>query len=320
MCTAIRFQSKDQYFGRTLDLEYSYHEKVTVTPRNFPLPFRSAAPLQQHYAFIGIATLANGYPLYYDGVNEHGLYIAGLNFPGNASYSPVTQGNLNIAHFEIIPWVLGSFRSTEELERACEHLTITDIPFSEEYPISHLHWFVGDKDGAIVIERTREGLSVCKNPAEVLTNNPPLPYQLDNLKKYLHLSNQEVQSRYSCLSPDSRGTGSEGLPGDLTSRGRFVRAYFTKENSVCKDSESASVSQVFHILNSVSVTQGCILSGNQYVKTEYCSCCNASKGIYYYTTYENSQITGVRLRSHILDGKELTQYPLTRTQQFRMEN
>jgi choloylglycine hydrolase len=39
-----------------------------------------------HYAMVGVATVIDNYPLYYDAANEHGLCIAGLNFPGNACY------------------------------------------------------------------------------------------------------------------------------------------------------------------------------------------------------------------------------------------
>ena len=35
MCTAITYKTRDHYFGRTLDLEYTYEEQVTVTPRNY---------------------------------------------------------------------------------------------------------------------------------------------------------------------------------------------------------------------------------------------------------------------------------------------
>ena len=81
MCTAITYQTKDHYFGRTLDLEYSYEEAVTVTPRNFPLVFRTEKNMDSHYAIIGMATVTENYPLYYDAVNEHGLAAAALNFP-----------------------------------------------------------------------------------------------------------------------------------------------------------------------------------------------------------------------------------------------
>ena len=42
MCTAITYSTKDHYFGRNLDLEYSYHEEVVVAPRNFHYCFANA--------------------------------------------------------------------------------------------------------------------------------------------------------------------------------------------------------------------------------------------------------------------------------------
>ena len=57
MCTAVNYKTKDHYFGRNLDLELSYGETVTITPRNCPFTFRRAAPLKTHYALIGMALL-----------------------------------------------------------------------------------------------------------------------------------------------------------------------------------------------------------------------------------------------------------------------
>ena len=42
MCTAITYQTKDFYFGRNMDYEFSYNETVTITPRNYPFTFRKA--------------------------------------------------------------------------------------------------------------------------------------------------------------------------------------------------------------------------------------------------------------------------------------
>ena len=108
MCTAATYKTKDFYFGRTLDYEFSYGEEVVITPRNEPFPFRYMAEMPHHFAVIGMACVAQEYPLYYDAVNEKGLGMAGLNFVGNACYaaSPA-KGKDNIAVFEFIPWVLG---------------------------------------------------------------------------------------------------------------------------------------------------------------------------------------------------------------------
>ena len=58
----------------------------------------------------------------------------------------------------------------------------------------------------------------------------------------------------------------------------------------------------------------------KYEITIYSSCCNTDKGIYYYTTYENSQITGVDMMKEDLEGREVIVYPLIKGQQIRMEN
>ena len=107
MCTAVTYTAGEHYFGRNLDLDRSRGETVTITPRNFPFAFRRAGRLGRHYALIGAALVAEGYPLYYDAVNEKGLAMAGLNFPVSARYRPERAGADNIAPFEFIPWLLG---------------------------------------------------------------------------------------------------------------------------------------------------------------------------------------------------------------------
>ena len=115
--------------------------------------------------------------------------------------------------------------------------------------------------------------------------------------------------------------GAIGLPGDLSSQSRFVRAAFTKSNSVSGSSEEESVSQFFHILGSVSQTKGCCnLGAGVYEITMYTSCCNATKGIYYYTTYNNQQITAVDMRKADLNSGRLTHYPLITKPQILKQN
>ena len=95
MCTAVTYKTGDFYFGRTLDYEFSYGEEVTVMPRHYPLKLRHLGTLERHYAVIGMAHVAEGYPLYYDAVNEKGLAMAGLNFVGNAHYNEPVAGKRN---------------------------------------------------------------------------------------------------------------------------------------------------------------------------------------------------------------------------------
>ena len=96
MCTAATYLTRDFYFGRTLDYEFSYGEEVVALPRNYPFLFRQVSLTAPHYAFLGIAHVADGVPLYYDGINERGLGMAGLNFVGNAVYHEPVAGKQRV--------------------------------------------------------------------------------------------------------------------------------------------------------------------------------------------------------------------------------
>lgn len=320
MCTAITYNSESFYFGRTLDYEKSFGEKIVVTPRNFTLKIRNSASLNKHYAIVGMACVADDFPLYYDAVNEHGLCMAGLNFVGNAMYFDIDKNKNNIAYFELIPYILGTCKSIDQAKQSFENINITNINFSKDLPKAFLHWIIADKKESIVVESTVHGISIYNNPVGVLTNNPEFDKQIFNLNNYMSLSNSNASNKFSDklnLHEYSRGMGAIGLPGDLSSMSRFVRASFTKLNSCTFDTESESVNQFFHILSSVSQTKGCCkLESGEYEYTIYTSCCNASKGVYYYTTYQNPQICGVTLTEENINLDKLLQYDLLKTQKI----
>lgn len=324
MCTAVTYKTKDHYFGRTLDYDVSYQERVAVTPRNFPFQFRQAGKMEKHYAMIGMASMAGDYPLYYDATNEMGLSMAGLNFPGNADYKPVVPGKDNVAPFEFIPWILGQCKNIREARTLLERMNLAEIRFDEHLSLATLHWIISDREASITVESVKEGLKVYENPVGVLTNNPPFDYQMFYLNNFLSLSKEMPENNFSEdleLKAYSRGMGAMGMPGDLSSASRFVRAAFTKLNSVSGDSESESISQFFHILGSVEHPRGCVhLGDGKYEITMYTSCCNTDRGIYYYTTYENSQITGVDMHREDLDGSRMVSYSLIQGQQIWMQN
>ncbi len=323
MCTAATLTTSDHYFGRNLDLEVSFGEGVTITPRNFEFEFRRAAPLRTHHAIIGMATIADGYPLYYDATNERGLSMAGLNFPENAVYFPEADGATNITPFEFIPWILGQCESIDDVKGALEGLSLLDVSFSEQFPLSPLHWIIADRDASITVESVADGLKVYDNDVGVLTNNPTFDIQRFRLNDFMSMSTDPPENHFSKsldLDTYSRGMGAMGLPGDLSSASRFVKACFTKVKSVSGDSESESISQFFQILGSVAQQRGCVSVGDRYEITIYSSCCNVDKGIYYYRTYENSQITGVDMHHHDLDGSELAHFALVKGQQVNMQN
>lgn len=324
MCTAISYKTKTHYFGRNLDMECSFGESVVVMPRNFPFVYRNVKAPEKNYALIGTAIIKEGVPLFYDAVNEKGLGMAGLNFTENAVFYRPSEKLCNVAPFELIPWVLTQCSSAHE---ACELLKKTNVvhlDFSKELPVAELHWMISDEKESLVLECTKDGMNIYENPVGVLTNNPPFPFQMFGLNNYMGLSNQPPVNTF-CKSFElceySRGMGAIGLPGDLSSSSRFVRAAFNKMNSVYQNSEQKRVSQFFHILASVSQLRGAVqLRGGKYEYTVYSSCCNTKKGIYYYTTYDNSRINAVDMRKENLDGDNLTAYRMQAEGSFEMRN
>ena len=313
MCTAVAYKSNDFCFGRTLDSEIAYKCGVTYTPRNFSFEFRFADSLPKHYSIIGMAYVCKGYPLYFDGMNEAGLTMAGLNFVGNAVYRKPAKNKVNIASFEFIPYILSLCDSVASAKALLENINITDTAFSQDLPPAQLHWMIADKNEAVTVESVKDGLRVYENSAGVLTNNPPFPIQMMNYRKFSHLTPrhkvaEETSQEYSSFT---RGTGAIGLPGDYTSQSRFVRAAFVKNNSLCDDTQESCVNQFFHILDSVSVPRGCCMTEDSLADfTRYACCMNVPQKAYYCKTYESNVIRCAQMKNENADSECIVSYPL----------
>ena len=153
-------------------------------------------------------------------------------------------------------------------------------------------------------------LKIHKNPYGVMTNSPDFDYHRVNLSNYMGIGGETPENRLcKCeLEIYSRGLGGFGLPGDFSSASRFVRACFVKENASADQTETASVNQFFHMLNAVAMPKGSVWTKNGFEYTRYSSCCNADKGIYYYTTYNQLGITAVSMQNVDLDQDCLYRY------------
>ena len=320
MCTAIVFGDNNRYFGRNLDYEVSFGERVVITPRRIELPFRYMPSMKSHAAFIGMAAVVDGYPLYYDATNEYGLSIAGLNFVGNCHFSNIALDmHDNLCVFELIPYVLGKCRSVSEAKTVFDRINLLGEPFSSKLPAAQLHWLISDREECCVFEITRCGVNVFCNSMGVLTNNPPFSFHLENLNLYRSLSPDCAEVRFGYdvpYYPFSRGMGALGLPGDLSSQSRFVKAAFTASNSICNDSEEDSVTQFMHILKSAEQQKGCVRIGEGYEITQYSSCINADRGRMYFTTYGNSRISVVDMNKEDLDSDDPISFPMDDRQDF----
>ena len=302
MCTAI---FDDGLFGRTLDLECSYGENVVITPRGYKFKYLYEKDNGEN-SIIGVAHIENGVPLYYDGMNEMGLCMAGLNFPKYAIYQPYRNTKINIASFELIPYILKGCDTVSDAISVLKEINITNDCFSPTLSATPLHWMIVDKNSAIVVESGANGLKIHKNSFGVMTNSPDFDYHRVNLANYMGISGETPENKIckSELEIYSRGLGGFGLPGDFSSASRFIRGVFLKNHTV---KENDKIGRFFHIMDGVSVPKGCIITDtSEAVYTVYTSCMNTKECSYYYTTYEDRTIKKIDLFDYDLDNVDIS--------------
>ncbi len=311
MCTAISFRREKFYFCRNLDYFYNFGEEIVTIPRHYKMCFTNNEELSTHYAIIGMAKIKNGYPLLFDGCNERGLCIAGLNFEGYAKFCPRVAQKNNLRQYEIMPYILSRCKDIQEATDILEDINITSEGFDSDTPPSPLHYLIADREKSIVFEFTNSGGHIYENVFDILTNNPPFEYHRHNMANYMHLSCEENISEfgYMChISPYSNGMGAMGLPGDYSSPSRFVRGAFVLKSAKSYNDERKNISQCFHILSSVEQPYGCVRTPNGYMSTLYSSVIDTENLIYYCKKYDTPTLFSAKLWTEHLEGDEILRY------------
>lgn len=322
MCTALSFPAGGHLFGRTLDLERSYGERVVITPRRAPLRFCCQPEQARHHAIIGIAHLQDGQPLYYDAVNEHGLGIAALNFPHSAAYC-APEGDHWLAPYEVIPFLLGRCTTAQQAAVLLGGLSVAGHDFSTALPCTPLHWMLADGQDCFVAEPRADGVRIYRNPVRVLTNEPSFPRQRERLNDHLNLSPLPAENRFSPrldLTACSRGMGAMGLPGDFSSQSRFVRAAFTSQNARSCQTPDEGVARFFQLMACVTVPRGSVRLPRGDVETLYTACCDTIRGVYYYTCAQNPSLSAVDLHRENLESDTPISYPLSLPLSIQWQN
>ena len=304
MCTSVRFDDSlgNMYFGRNLDWCNGYGEQLLVTPRNH-------IDNTGHQAVIGVGIVVGGYPMYFDCANESGVAIAGLNFVGYAHFPdepfPGTEG---VAPYTFPYWVASNFRSLAEVKEALAHTTLVNKAYSEQMPVASLHYMIGDATGSIVVEAREDGLRVYDDAVDVMTNQPPFDWHMENLRNYLNCSDEQVTTvnwgDYE-MSSYGVGAGMRGIPGDMYSTSRFVRAAYINKHYPVKDSEQENVARLFHTLGGVAMIEGCgIMGTGKHEYTVYTSGYSQREQRYYYNTYLDNTLRTASLNDYAdLDGE-----------------
>ena len=295
MCTCLSLRGDHLYFARNMDLDCDFARTAVRAPRAFPLAGR-----RRHYAVAGVAQVREGIPYFAEGLNERGLYAAGLYFP-DAVYA--AKG---MAPHVFMTSALALCASASEAARL---LTNTDISGEGvDGPAPPLHWMLADRTRTLVVERRAEGLFVHENAFGVLTNSPPFPFHADNMRQYMGLSASPPACGWHPLTPFGVGFGGIGLPGDGSPASRFVRAAFLRANA-----KGASLFDVFGILRSLAFPAGLARTERGEERTLYSSVADADDGIFYYATDAHPRPCAVRLSGRE-EGNSLAVFPFPKAE------
>ncbi len=315
MCTGVRFSDDkgNMFFGRNLDWSEGYGQKVVITPREFVYKSAFMGEMSPKCgAIIGMAIVEENVPLYFDCCNEAGLGIAGLNFPGYAKYEDdVVFDKTNVAAYEFPLYVAMNFKTVKEAKEALLKIAIVAKPINDKFPVSQLHFIIGDGKESIVVEYTERGMEVFDNPVDILTNQPGYAWHQENLRNYLNLFPQmpkEVRWKEAKMTAFGSGSLLRGLPGDYYSPSRFVRVAYFNTHYPVKTTEEENVSRLFHTLAGVSMIDGAAeMADGKCEITVYTGGYSAASKTYYYNTYENPAIQAVKMEDYAMRGSELIQ-------------
>lgn len=329
MCTSLGIQISNGhcFFGRNMDIPYQFNQSVMIIPKNYLLTNKVTNKKQvTKHTMIGMGTVIDGHPVLADGMNEVGLACAGLNFEGYAYFEKeLIDKKENVTPYDFIWWVLSNFETIEEVEVGAKTLHLVDCPINENTPVPKLHWMISDRTGkSIVIEKTKEALTVHDNTIGVMTNNPTFDWQLTNLKQYLMVSPYSPkQTNWSDhqLNALGVGAGTMGIPGDFGSVSRFVRIAYVAAHLPKIENDKEAITHFFHMLDYVQMVKGGVLTEDGLEDlTIYSSCMDLQKGIYYYKTYENNRINGINMFKAVLDEEKVIQFSYLTEQDINYQN
>lgn len=328
-CTTFRVRTRDGAWvvGRSMELAMFLESQVMIVPRGYRLSstrpdLKRGMTWTTRYGFLGMNSL--GADISSDGMNEAGLSVGTLYFPGFVGYAPFPADGRNaVSNLELSNWALSQFATVEEVKAALAHVTVYDLTMPPAGP-QPLHWAISDaRGGSIVVECVGGKLLVYDNPVGVLTNSPPFEWHLTNLRNFVNLTDVNVgplKLGDTVIQPIGQGTGLLGLPGDYTPPSRFVKATALAWSSVPPATASEAVNLAFHILNAVDIPIGAVVekvpgkNGTPpkmiYEQTQWATVHDLANKVCYYRTYGNLAVRKIDLLKIDLGGKKILHVPM----------
>jgi choloylglycine hydrolase len=325
-CTSIRIKTEDglAFYARTFEGGVDFQNGLAVIPKGTvyhgTLPDNTSKGLTWTTKYGVVGMTAFKMPLFSDGLNEQGLVVANLMFPGYAGYESFDPGKAKstLAHFELATWLLSSFATVAEVRQAIGTVRVCEGPSLVAGFVLPLHFAVHDAKGdCLVIEYVKGKLSAYDNPLGVATNSPTFDWMTTNLNNYINLSPDNVPQRQlngMTLNQFGQGSGLLGLPGDYTPPSRFVRMVALTQAAMPVKGPEAGLNLAMTIINNVDVPigaarekaeKGMILDYDQWTVAV-----DLARKRYYFHTYNNKNWRCIDLAKALQTAKGMQTFPL----------
>ncbi|PZF77573.1 choloylglycine hydrolase [Aestuariivirga litoralis] len=330
-CTGLKLVNKDGSFvtGRTVEFGIKIDATAALVPRGYAFtgktPNGDGLKYTAKHAVVGVYAYKDVKIM--DGMNDAGLVAGAFYLPTFASYTPVTAENQSrgLSSAEFPNWLLSQFGSVAEVRKAIEagDAIITPTVLEGWGPAAPpFHYAVYDNTGAaIVIEPIDGKLVIHDNPLGTITNSPDFNWHMTNLRNYITLNPNNVDSGKIGnveLKAFGLGNGMWGLPGDFSPPSRFVRAALFSANALPSDNAAEGVTHVFHVLNNFDIPKGIgrsdVDGGVQADYTIITTAKDSQNLRYYYKTYDDQTIRMIDMKQLDLDAKDIQMFPIVSEQ------
>ena len=320
-CSSFILESQDNkhFLSRTMDFQIEMAEQILFIPRNkeMGIAHSNEETIETSYACLGMGAMEDGHPVLFDGINEKGLMGATLYFPGYADYSEnIKKNQKGISPDMVIPTVLTQASNLEEIidlfDKKFVIINDTNPTLGLTPPLHFIFFFFFFQ--SLIIEPRQDGLSIIKDSIGVMTNSPDYQWHETNLRNYLSFTpNQKgsIELLGKTLKPFSQGSGTFGFPGDFTPPSRFVRTAYLKNYAEKPSNELAAITLCHHILESVSIPKGIVITEHGASDFTCYSAYMCSETLsYYFSTYGNQRIRKISLSESLKNEKEFKNFPI----------
>nr|BDT38513.1 linear amide C-N hydrolase [Myxococcus sp. MH1] len=278
MCTDFLVVASDKSVvnGRSMEFGVDLDSKLLVRAPGSRFASPSPSGLTNglswtsKYGYVGL-TGKGDVPFIVDGLNTEGLSTGCLWLP-DSRYPKVTENSKALSLAFFAGWVLGNFSTVAEVRGALEkgEAQVWESDWLAQY--LPLHFPIHDAQGnSLVVEFLDGVMHLHDNPVAVLTNAPPFPFQLKNLREYVGLSPwdaKKVELGSQSFAQPGHGSGLRGLPGDPMPPSRFVRTTYLKNFARPVANAAEATTLAFHLLNTVDIPRGTVRALNENTQKE----------------------------------------------------